>query len=169
MARRQSAEDAQQAELMQTLRLAAQHIWIAGISALAKTQEEGAKVYGALKKEGGRSTRSAREGIAHLTGNVGRAATQATRGAGMAMDRLDRLFDQRISRALSQLGMPSAEELRSIMDRLDALESGGRSRRTAASSRARTGAASAKRAHKTSGAAKRAVPRKRSSRTRAGG
>src|SRR5690606_27931664 len=49
-----------EAELLHTLRTAAQQIWMVGLSTLARTQEEGGKVLGALKNEGKRGGRSAR-------------------------------------------------------------------------------------------------------------
>ena len=121
MAKKQTAhragDNVSDAELAHTLRVAAQHIWLAGLGALARTQEESAKVFGALKSEGRHTSRSARQ---RLSEDVSRVTTQAVRGA---IERLDQLFDARIGRTLRQLGVPTARDMQAIVDRLDVLES----------------------------------------------
>ncbi|HEY9380932.1 MAG TPA: phasin family protein [Burkholderiales bacterium] len=137
MAKKQTAhragDNVSDAELAHTLRVAAQHIWLAGLGALARTQEESAKVFGALKSEGRHTSRSARQ---RLSEDVSRVTTQAVRGASGAIERLDQLFDARIGRTLRQLGVPTARDMQAIVDRLDELES-----HTGASTRKKVGGA----------------------------
>ena len=132
------------AELMHTLRAAAQQIWLAGLSALVRTQEEGGKVLGALKNEGRRGGRSARDGLAGLGNNAGRAASQATRGASATIDRLEHLFESGIGRTLERLGVPTAKDMHAINERLDALEGRATPRKQSASARPTNAAASAR-------------------------
>ncbi len=147
-------ESASDAELAHTLREAAQHIWLAGLGALARTQEESAKVFSALKSEGRHTGRSARERVAGLTEDVGRVTTQAARGASSAVERLNQLFDARIVRTLRQLGVPTADDMRAVADRLDALET-----HTGAPSRKRAGARTASRAGGVKTVARKASPK----------
>lgn len=141
-----ASDNVSDAELANTLRVAAQHIWLAGLTALAKTQEESAKVFDALKSEGRHTGRSAQKRFAGVTGEMGRAASQATRGASGAIERLERMFDARIGRTLGHLGVPTAETIQNVMDRLEALESrsGTVPRKTAGGARAAAPTASKK-------------------------
>jgi len=133
-----------EAELLHTLRTAAQQIWMVGLSTLARTQEEGGKVLGALKNEGKRGGRSARVS-AGITDQAGRAAAQAAQGASATIDRLEHLFEAGICRTLERLGVPTAKDMRAINERLDALEGRGAAARKPAA-RPRAAAAPKKRA-----------------------
>lgn len=105
-------------ELMHTLREAAQQIWLAGLTALVRTQEESAKVLDALRTEGRQGGRAARHRLSGLTDNLGRA----TRGAAATAARVEQLLEARIARSVQRLGVPSAKDMQRIADRLDALE-----------------------------------------------
>ncbi len=119
MAKRQTPSPAEgDVELMQTLREAAQHVWLAGITALVKTQEEGVKVFDALRTEGRQGGRAARKRLSGFSENVGRA----TRGATATAARFEQLLEARIARGLQRLGVPTAKDMQRIADRLDALE-----------------------------------------------
>lgn len=144
-------ESASDAELAHTLREAAQHIWLAGMGALAKTQAESAKIIDALKSEGRHTGRSARKRVAGLTEDVGRVTTQAARSASSAVERLNELFDARIVRTLRQLGVPTADDMRAVAERLDAIEA-----LTGAPSRKRAGVRTASRAAGAKTAARKA-------------
>ncbi len=117
--RRNEAADA---ELLGSLRAAAQQIWLAGLNALVRTQEEGGKVLGALKSEGRRGQRAAQRGFSGLGDEAGRAAIQATRGASAAFEHLEQLLEAGMGRALERLGVPTAKDMQAVLARLDALE-----------------------------------------------
>ena len=163
MAKKQTArgagDSASDAELAHTLRVAAQHIWLAGLSALARTQEESTKVFSVLKSEGRQTSRTARQRIAGLSGDVGRVTAQAARGASGAIERLDQLFDARIRRTLQQVGVPTSQDLQAIVDRLAALES-----HTGTPARKKVSAARAA----ARGAGRKTVARKAGTKTTAG-
>lgn len=104
----------------------ASQIWLAGLGAFAKAQEEGGKVFEALVKEGQsiqRKTQAAAE--EKLTEAGSRMATLATgisaRASGQ-WDRLENIFEERVSKALHRLGVPSAQEVAALVARIDELE-----------------------------------------------
>lgn len=104
----------------------ASQIWLAGLGAFAKAQEEGGKVFEALVKEGQsiqRKTQAAAE--EKLTEAGSRMATLATgisaRASGQ-WDRLENIFEERVSKALHRLGVPSAQEVATLVARIDELE-----------------------------------------------
>jgi poly(hydroxyalkanoate) granule-associated protein len=98
-------------QLTQTVKDSAQHIWLAGLGAYAKAQEEGTKVFEALVKEG--------ERIQKQTHKVAEAklavVTSKTSGT---WDRLEQVFEERVARALSSLGVPSKKDIDKLSRRV---------------------------------------------------
>jgi poly(hydroxyalkanoate) granule-associated protein len=116
-------------QLVQTVRDSAQQIWLAGLGAFAKAQEEGGKVFDALVKEGEtlhQKTRGLAEGrVAEVTGNVSKKAAEfsgrAQSAATETWDKLEQVFEDRVSRSLKRLGVPTAREVESLSRRVDEL------------------------------------------------
>jgi poly(hydroxyalkanoate) granule-associated protein len=119
------AEGVGENQLAQTVRESAQQIWLAGLGAFAKTQQEGAKVFDALVKEGRtletRTRKFARMGMGSFTGPVGKAATQATARATATWDKLEQVFEDRVARALNRLGVPTNRDIQSLSKRVEEL------------------------------------------------
>lgn len=106
---------------------AARHnIWLAGLGAFAKAQAEGTKAFEALVNEGvalQRKTQAlAQERISEATQQMEELASRASTVATERWDKLEGIFEQRVARALTRLGIPSAADLESLSERLDALE-----------------------------------------------
>ncbi len=114
------------AQLSSTVKDSAQQIWLAGLGAFAKAQEEGGKVFDALVKEGlsiQRKTQAvAEEKISEATSRVTNMATrhQAPRPLGQ-WDKLENIFEDRVAKALNKLGVPSAKDVAALSARVDAL------------------------------------------------
>ncbi|MGE5768845.1 MAG: phasin family protein [Betaproteobacteria bacterium] len=98
-------------QLAQTVRDSAQQIWLAGLGAFSKAQEEGNKVFDALVKEG--------EAIQKKTRKVAddKMAVVAGKAAG-TWDRLEQVFEDRVARALSSLGVPSKKDIDKLSKRV---------------------------------------------------
>jgi poly(hydroxyalkanoate) granule-associated protein len=126
-----------QARMLDTLH----QIWLAGLGAVSMAQREGPRLLEDIA-EGARvhsDTRGAAEkAVRGLLGQV--QSTIATRVGQVrgqtadALDNLEKIFQTRVHRALTQLGVPSAEEVESLSSRIDALNDNvgklGRARRT---------------------------------------
>ncbi len=112
-------------QLAAAVRESAQQIWLAGLGAFAKAQEEGGKVFEALVKEGTGIQRRTRavteEKIGEVTGKVSKAAGDITRQATHSWDKLEQVFEGRVSRALTRLGVPTSKEIKALTARVDAL------------------------------------------------
>ena len=107
-------------------RESAQQIWLAGLGAFAKAQQEGGKVFDALVREGmalQRKTQSAAE--EHL-GEAGQRMSDLASGLGERAagqwDRLEGIFEERVAKALQRLGVPTAQEVQALRERVAALE-----------------------------------------------
>ena len=122
--------------LKQTVRDSAQEIWLAGLGAFSKAQEEGTKVFEALVKEGvglQKKTRAlAEDKLAGMTGNVAKAANQWSKTAneisGKAQstatetwDKLEQVFEDRVARALTRLGVPTQRDVQALAKRVEDL------------------------------------------------
>jgi poly(hydroxyalkanoate) granule-associated protein len=113
------------AQLSSTVKDSAQQIWLAGLGAFAKAQEEGNKVFEALVKEGlslQRKTQAvAEEKISQASSRVtGMASDIGSRAAGQ-WDKLETIFEDRVATALSKLGVPTSRDLDVLNARIDAL------------------------------------------------
>ncbi len=143
----------------------AQQIWLAGMGAFSKAQEEGGKVFEALVKEGlslQRKTQAvAEEKLGAVTSKMSGMAGEVQAKAGQHWDKLESIFEERTAKALNKLGVPSAKDVEALIKRIDELSAqvaklSGTA--PAKKTRARTAVASANGAAKP--AAKRAAARK---------
>jgi len=103
----------------------AHQIWLAGMGAFSKAQEEGGKVFEALVKEGltlQRKTQGiAEEKIGEVTGKMTAMADTVTAKAGQNWDKLEAIFEARTAKAMGKLGVPTAKDVQALTHRVDAL------------------------------------------------
>ncbi len=93
----------------------AQQIWLAGLGAFAKAQEEGSKVFQGLVKEGldlQRQTKAAAE----------EKLAEASAKAAQPWDKLESIFEERVAKALKHLGVPSLAEFEALQAEVAALK-----------------------------------------------
>ncbi len=108
-----------------TVKDSAQQIWLAGLGAFSKAQEEGGKVFEALVKEGTslqRKTQSvAEEKLGEVTSRMTGMASEVQAKAGQHWDKLESIFEERTAKALGKLGVPAAKDVDALVARIDAL------------------------------------------------
>ncbi|MGM9491022.1 phasin family protein [Ideonella sp. YS5] len=163
-------------QLAGAVKASAQQIWLAGMGAFAKAQEEGTKVFESLVKEGvslQRKTQAvAEERIGEVTGKMSAMAGEVTNKAGASWDKLESIFEARTAKAMSRLGVPTAKDVAALTARVDALASavaklGGKVEAPAKAPRAAkasTNGAAKPAAKKAAPAKKAAAPRKAAAR-----
>jgi poly(hydroxyalkanoate) granule-associated protein len=121
-----SADQTSSANLASTVKDSAQQIWLAGLGAFAKAQEEGGKVFEALVKEGlslqRKTQASAEEKISETTSRMADMANGISSRAAGQWDKLETIFEDRVAKALGRLGIPAAADLAALNDRIEALE-----------------------------------------------
>ena len=146
------------AQLSSTVKESAQQIWLAGLGAFSKAQEEGGKVFEALVKEGltiQRKTQAvAEEKITEATSRVTTMASDIGSKAQGQWDKLENIFEDRVAKALAKLGVPSARDLEALSARVDALAKGSKA------APAKAAAKPAAKAPAKKAAAKKAAPAK---------
>jgi poly(hydroxyalkanoate) granule-associated protein len=103
----------------------AQQIWLAGLGAFSKAQEEGQKVFETLVKEGNslqkRTMKVTEEKMTDVTSKFGKVAGELSRQANGTWDKLETVFEQRVERALSRLGVPTNTEIGTLTKRVEEL------------------------------------------------
>lgn len=128
-------------QLSRGLAESAQHIWLAGVGAFQRAQSEGSKLFDALVKEGSSfetATRkiatgrvdAVRDAVEERVDNVRERAVDT-------WDRLEKVFEERVQRALTRLGVPGREDLAELSARVDQLTRALKQRGAAAGPAAR--------------------------------
>ncbi len=103
----------------------AQQIWMAGMGAFNRAQGEGSKLFEALVKEGmnieqhtrklaGGKVEAVRDAVENRVGVARERATDT-------WDRLEKVFEERVQRALNRLGVPSHDDLADLTSRVNSL------------------------------------------------
>lgn len=108
---KQLAEEVTDNQLAATIRESAHQIWLAGLGAFVKAQQEGTKVFEALVKEGEtiqtKTLKVAEEKVVELS----------DRATG-TWDKLEQVFENRVARALHSLGVPTRQDLHTLSKRV---------------------------------------------------
>jgi poly(hydroxyalkanoate) granule-associated protein len=104
----------------------AQHVWLAGLGAMAKAQEQGTKAIEALVNEGlafqRKSQAQAQQRLQEATERLSHMASDFGQQATGRVDKLEHLFEDRVAKALHRLGMPSLLDIQMLTDRVALLE-----------------------------------------------
>ena len=141
------ADASAESKLADTVRDSAQQIWLAGLGAFSKAQEEGAKVFEALVKEGkgleAKTRKMTESRMSEVSDQVNKAAQSATNKANAAWDKLEQVFEDRVARALNRLGVPTNNDIQTLTKKVAELNAAVTALRTkqpktAAAPRART-------------------------------
>ena len=106
--------------------LASSHqIWLAGLGAFSKAQEGGAKVFDTLVKQGevleARTRKAAAETADAARGAAMSKAKEMQAMAGGTWDKLEQVFEDRVSRALGKLGVHTSADVERLSARVNEL------------------------------------------------
>jgi poly(hydroxyalkanoate) granule-associated protein len=100
-------------------------IWLAGLGAFAKAQEGGKQVFDMLVKQGEvleAKTRSAAAQTADAAREAAKAkAKEMQTMAGGTWDKLEQVFEDRVSRALARLGVYTSSDVERLSERVNEL------------------------------------------------
>lgn len=103
----------------------AEQIWLAGLGAFAKAQDQGGKIFETLIKEGQALEKATRkltgDRVEAARGAVETTVSQVRDRASDTWDRLEQVFENRVSRALNSLGVPGPADLSELTKRVEEL------------------------------------------------
>lgn len=101
-------------------------IWLAGLGAMAKAQEQGSKAIEALVNDGlafqRKSQAEAQQRLNEATERLSHLASDFGQQTTVRVDRLEHLFEDRVAKALQRLGMPTLYDLQALTERVAQLE-----------------------------------------------
>jgi poly(hydroxyalkanoate) granule-associated protein len=111
--------------LSKSISESAQQIWLAGVGAFGRAQAEGTRLFDGLMKEGASLEKTAR---AYANTRAGTVRNVVETGVGQTRDRaadtwdrLEKVFEDRVQRALVKLGVPGRDDVQALGKRVDAL------------------------------------------------
>ena len=111
--------------LASSVKESAQQIWLAGMGAFSKAQEEGGKMFEALVKEGinlQRKTQAvAEDKLGEASAKMSAMAGTVSAKAGQNWDKLESIFEERTAKAMHKLGVPTARDVNALAQRVDEL------------------------------------------------
>lgn len=103
----------------------AQQIWAAGLGALKNAQGQGGKLFETLVKEGmsiEQKTRKFATGkVDEVRDVVETKVEKVKERASDTWDKLEKVFEDRVSRALGKLGVPGRDEMEALVSRVEEL------------------------------------------------
>jgi poly(hydroxyalkanoate) granule-associated protein len=119
------ASGSQARDVAEAVLKSSHHIWLAGLGAFAKAQQEGMKVFEALVQQGENLEKKTRQAAADTAAAArGAAMTKAKemqQMAGGTWDKLEQVFEDRVERALSKLGVHTQNDVQKLAERVDQL------------------------------------------------
>jgi len=104
----------------------AQQIWLAGLGAFSKAQQEGGKFFDKLVEEGAQMQERTRNYTRGQFDEAQRRAepwmSEARKRTGDAFGKFEQMFDERLARALQRMQVPTHEDFENLSARVDELE-----------------------------------------------
>jgi poly(hydroxyalkanoate) granule-associated protein len=89
----------------------AQKIWLAGLGAFSKAQEEGGKVFETLVQQGQALEQKTRAMAGKAVETARAQATESVGKASGTIDKLDQVFQDRVHRSLNKLGVLTSRDI----------------------------------------------------------
>jgi poly(hydroxyalkanoate) granule-associated protein len=112
-------------DLTQTVLNSSHQIWLAGLGAFSRAQQEGTKVFETLVRQGehfqDKTKRVATETAAAARGAATAKAKEMQQMAGGTWDKLEQVFEDRVARALAKLGVYTQNDVQRLAARVDEL------------------------------------------------
>ena len=118
-------DDNEAKDLSKSVLDSSRQIWLAGLGAFSKAQAEGMKVFESLVKQGEAVETRTRQAASDTAAAARHAAHSKAREvqqmAGGTWDKLEKVFEDRVARALSRLGVHTQSDVDRLAARVDAL------------------------------------------------
>ena len=107
--RTRTTQDADSPDAQQAIRDSAQKIWLAGLGAFERARTDGPRMFETLVEQGrnmgARAVGAADEALKNL---------RQANYSGMKLDKLEQVFEERVSRSLQRLGVLTSREVEAL-------------------------------------------------------
>lgn len=104
-----------------TVRNWARQGWLAALGAAVKVQEGGVELFQNLVEEGEAKQAKGRKAVEDQFDQVVSRIDEAKSRGSETWDKLEKVFQQRVERALNRLNVPTAEDVRELGERVEKL------------------------------------------------
>jgi poly(hydroxyalkanoate) granule-associated protein len=112
-------------KFVDSVRESAQQIWQAGLGAFVIAEQEGGKVFKRLVKEGAelqkRTKKLAELKVSGVAESVTKIADNVSKQASGSWDKIEHVFEDRVSRTMASLGVPTSSDIDMLNKRIDDL------------------------------------------------
>jgi len=105
------ASEATESQMATRIRESASQIWLAGLGAFAIAQQEGVKMFDSLVQEGEKIQEKTRTAADERIAEMREKATGT-------WDKLEKVFEDRVARALNSLSVPSRQDIDTLSQRV---------------------------------------------------
>ena len=99
----------------------ANEIWLAGLGAFAKAQQEGVKIFNKLVDEGKGLEKVIKKSSQNATKEVKSKVSQVKGKASQGWDKLENIFENRVAKTLQKLDVPTSEEITALLKKVELL------------------------------------------------
>ncbi|MEM1090427.1 MAG: phasin family protein [Pseudomonadota bacterium] len=124
--KRSAKRSAQVESARDNVKESASQIWLAGLGALSKAGEEGARFFENLVRDGlsmEKKTRKATESrVTEVREAVEGTVEQVQAKATASWDKLEKVFEERVAKALAGLGVPTSDDVKALSARIAELQ-----------------------------------------------
>ncbi len=108
--------------LSNKIKASARQIWLAGLGAYNKAEEDTGKFFEKLVKEGEEIENKTRSTVKKQIQAVEDTVEDVKTKASGTLGKLESVFDERVSRALGRLGIPSKKDIDDLTQKVENLE-----------------------------------------------
>ena len=115
-------ESEEQRQLAERIKGSARQIWLAGLGAYTKAEEDTGRFFERLVREGEDLENKTRGAVGRQVKAVEDRVDEVRERATGTWDRLESVFDERVSRALDRLGIPAPGRVRELEKKVSQLE-----------------------------------------------
>ena len=96
-------------------------VWLAGLGAFAKIEEEGGKLFEGLVKEGERLQEHTRKIADDTVEDVKDKVEEVKEKAIDTLDKLEEMLEDQVAHILNRLGVPTSKDIEDLSKRVEAL------------------------------------------------
>ena len=100
---------------------AARQIWLAGLGAFAKAEQEGGRLFESLVKEGEEIEARTRKLTGEKVEEVRSKVEEVRSKVSDTWDDLEQMFEDRVARVLNRLGVPTRDDVQELAKRVEEL------------------------------------------------
>jgi len=118
----QSDEVSEDNQLSNKIKDSARQIWLAGLGAYNKAEEDAGKIFEKLVKEGEEIENLTRGAVEKRIKVVEDTVEGVKEKANGTIGKLESVFDQRVSKALKKMGIPTRAEIKQLEEQIAELK-----------------------------------------------